>query len=49
MNAVAEMPAPLVFTDSAAAKVSQLIDEEGNAAIKGLMSESQRIYEEPLL
>ena len=30
MNAVAEMPAPLVFTDSAADKVRQLIDEEGN-------------------
>ena len=30
MNAVVEMPAPLVFTDSAAAKVSQLIVEEGN-------------------
>src|SRR5437763_15401970 len=28
-NAVAEMPAPLVFTDSAAAKVAQLIEEEG--------------------
>ncbi|RPH62023.1 MAG: iron-sulfur cluster insertion protein ErpA [Burkholderiales bacterium] len=34
MNAVAEMPAPLLFTDSAAAKVKQLIDEEGNAALK---------------
>ena len=34
MNAVAEMPAPLVFTDSAAAKVSQLIDEEGNPDLK---------------
>jgi iron-sulfur cluster insertion protein len=34
MNAVAEMPAPLVFTDSAAAKVKQLIDEEGNAELK---------------
>lgn len=31
MNAVTEMPAPLVFTDSAATKVKQLIDEEGNA------------------
>jgi len=30
MNAVTDMPAPLVFTDSAAAKVKQLIDEEGN-------------------
>ena len=30
MNAVAEMPAPIVFTESAAAKVAQLIEEEGN-------------------
>jgi iron-sulfur cluster insertion protein len=29
-----EMPAPLVFTDSAAAKVKALIDEEGNTALK---------------
>src|SRR5262245_21984979 len=28
------MPAPLVFTDAAAAKVKQLIDEEGNANLK---------------
>jgi len=34
MNAVTEMPAPLVFTDSAANKVKQLIDEEGNAELK---------------
>jgi iron-sulfur cluster insertion protein len=34
MNAVAERPAPLVFTDSAADKVRQLIEEEGNAALK---------------
>jgi iron-sulfur cluster insertion protein len=34
MNAVAEMPAPLVFTDSAADKVRQLIEEEGNEALK---------------
>ncbi|MCX7202323.1 MAG: iron-sulfur cluster insertion protein ErpA [Burkholderiales bacterium] len=34
MNAVAEMPVPLVFTDSAADKVRQLIEEEGNAALK---------------
>ncbi len=34
MNAVAEMPAPLLFTDSAADKVRQLIDEEGNADLK---------------
>ena len=42
MNAVAElsppstdeMPAPLVFTDSAADKVKQLVDEEGNPDLK---------------
>ena len=34
MNAVTEMPAPLVFTDSAAQKVRQLIDEEGNPSLK---------------
>jgi iron-sulfur cluster insertion protein len=34
MNAVAEMPAPLVFTDNAATKVRQLIDEEGNTQLK---------------
>lgn len=28
-----EMPAPLVFTNSAAAKVRELIEEEGNAAL----------------
>ena len=34
MNAVTEMPSPLVFTDSAATKVKELIDEEGNADLK---------------
>ena len=35
MNAVTEtMPDPLVFTDSAANKVKQLIDEEGNPGLK---------------
>jgi iron-sulfur cluster insertion protein len=34
VNAIAEMPAPLVFTDNAADKVRQLIDEEGNPALK---------------
>jgi iron-sulfur cluster insertion protein len=42
MNAVAEalpaltedMPAPLVFTDSAAQKVKELVDEEGNPDLK---------------
>ncbi|HVE11642.1 MAG TPA: iron-sulfur cluster insertion protein ErpA [Paraburkholderia sp.] len=31
---VAEMPAPFVFTDAAADKVKQLIDEEGNPDLK---------------
>src|ERR1700757_2666535 len=39
MSAVAEqarteMPAPLIFTDSAAAKVAELIAEEGNPELK---------------
>lgn len=34
MNAVSEIPAPLIFTDSAANKVRQLIDEEGNPELK---------------
>ena len=42
MNALAEpiqpaadeMPAPLIFTDSAADKVKQLVDEEGNPELK---------------
>jgi iron-sulfur cluster insertion protein len=35
MNAVTEqMPEPLVFTDSAANKVKQLIQEEGNPGLK---------------
>ena len=34
MSEVAEMPAPLIFTESAAAIVSQLIDEEGNPDLK---------------
>jgi iron-sulfur cluster insertion protein len=34
VNAVNELPAPLVFTDNAASKVKQLIDEEGNAELK---------------
>jgi iron-sulfur cluster insertion protein len=32
--AVDEMPAPLIFTDSAAAKVKDLVDEEGNPDLK---------------
>ena len=35
MNAIVEMmPEPLVFTENAAAKVRQLIEEEGNAELK---------------
>ena len=33
-TAADEMPAPLVFTDSAADKVKQLVDEEGNPELK---------------
>ncbi len=29
-----EMPAPLLFTEAAASKVKQLIEEEGNSALK---------------
>lgn len=34
MNAMTEMQDPLVFTDDAANKVRQLIEEEGNADLK---------------
>lgn len=34
MNAVVDIPAPLLFTDDAAAKVRQLIDDEGNEDLK---------------
>ncbi|MEO8630352.1 MAG: iron-sulfur cluster insertion protein ErpA [Betaproteobacteria bacterium] len=34
MNAVSDLPAPLVFTDAAAGKVKELIDEEGNPGLK---------------
>jgi iron-sulfur cluster insertion protein len=34
MDAITEMPAPLIFTDAAAAKVRTLIDEEGNPELK---------------
>ncbi|MFT3734403.1 MAG: iron-sulfur cluster insertion protein ErpA [Rhodocyclaceae bacterium] len=34
MNAVTEMPELLVFTDSAASKVKELIEEEGNSDLK---------------
>jgi iron-sulfur cluster insertion protein len=34
MNAPVEMPDPLIFSDAAAAKVKELIDEEGNPDLK---------------
>ena len=34
MNAVSELVSPLIFTDSAAGKVKELIEEEGNPALK---------------
>ena len=34
MSAVAEMPSILLFTDNAANKVKELIEEEGNPALK---------------
>lgn len=34
MNAAAEIASPLLFTDSAAAKVKELIEEEGNPGLK---------------
>lgn len=34
ISGMSEMPAPLVFTDSAAAKVQELIEEEGNPDLK---------------
>ena len=34
MNAVAETTTPFVFTDSAAGKVKELIEEEGNPSLK---------------
>ena len=34
MNAVTEMAVPINFTDSAAGKVRELIEEEGNPALK---------------
>ena len=33
MNDVPQMPSPLIFTNSAATKVKQLIDEENNPAL----------------
>jgi iron-sulfur cluster insertion protein len=34
MNAITEMPSPLVFTESAALKVRELIEEEGTPDLK---------------
>jgi iron-sulfur cluster insertion protein len=34
MSAANEMPSPILFTDSAANKVKELIEEEGNAELK---------------
>ena len=34
MNAIVEMPAPIIFSDNAAMKVAQLIEEEGNSDLK---------------
>jgi iron-sulfur cluster insertion protein len=34
MNSISELPAPLNFTDNAANKVKELIDEEGNLELK---------------
>ena len=34
MNAVVDMPMPFVFTDSAANRVKELIEEEGNPDLK---------------
>ena len=34
MNTAADMPLPFIFTDSAANKVKDLIDEEGNSELK---------------
>jgi iron-sulfur cluster insertion protein len=34
MNAATEMPMPFVFTDNAAGKVKELIEDEGNPDLK---------------
>ena len=34
MNAETEMPMPFVFTDNAAGKVKELIEDEGNPELK---------------
>jgi iron-sulfur cluster insertion protein len=34
MNAIVEMPTPIIFTENAAIKVAQMIEEEGNVDLK---------------
>ena len=34
MNSLVEMPAPIIFTENAAIKVAQLIEEDGNENLK---------------
>ena len=34
MSTATDMPSPFIFTDAAAAKVNELIQEEGNPALK---------------
>jgi iron-sulfur cluster insertion protein len=34
MNAPADIPSPIIFSDAAAAKVAELIEDEGNPALK---------------
>ncbi len=34
MNAMTELPTPFIFTDAAAAKVKELIEDEGNPDLK---------------
>ena len=34
MNAIVEMPTPIIFSNNAATKVAQLIEEEGNPDLK---------------
>ena len=41
MNAITEVQDPLLFTDNAANKVKQLIEEEGNADVVKLIKEAQ--------
>ncbi|MEN3111916.1 iron-sulfur cluster insertion protein ErpA [Uliginosibacterium paludis] len=34
MNAPADIPSPIIFSDAAASKVAELIEDEGNPALK---------------